>query len=267
MFTLPRLGTGLAAIAVAACASTAVFSGASAAPGNPGTPSDPKVLLSEGFENKLNDGEVVKLDDADPTKRYVPNNASGGYTADPFWLDTSYGNGLVLSSLTSSADLTALGYTSPDSPNKDSLRSIALAIGQLNGSANPARNHAVSAYTDNGTAGPANAVGLRTKNALNLDADGRFLTISANIGAVNCRRAAAPLLNFLLSDGGQETAVNAQPLNGCSPARRAMPRSPSGSRVATRCSSTATASASSCATSRAAVTATTTRSTTSASST
>lgn len=208
MTTRRHLTGGLAAVAVTALTTAALAPGALAAPGNPGTPADPTVLLAEGFENGLEDGELVLLED------YVPDNASSGYTADPYWLLASSGNGLIIDNNTSDAAMGAVGYSPANPENRDRLRDIALAIGEINGSANPARNHAVSAYTD--TDGPNNAVEFRTVDPIDLSADGRFLTVSANIGVTNCIRGAVqPQLVFLLDDGSGERAVNAEPIRPC----------------------------------------------------
>jgi uncharacterized repeat protein (TIGR01451 family) len=201
-----RLGAGLATLAVTACASAALAPAAQAAPGNPGTPSDPSVVFREGFENALNDGQLVGL------RNYVPTADKGTtYTADPFWLEAAAGNGLVIDGTTSDGTFAAATYTNAD--GAADLRELATTLGRLNGSAVPAANHVVSAYTD--ANGPDGAVEFRTVDPVDLEADGRFLTISANVAAVNCVRAAAPQLVFLLDDGGTESAVNPTPLNPC----------------------------------------------------
>ncbi len=202
-----RLGLGLASLAVAACASAALVPAASAAPGNPGVPSDPTVIFQEGFENELSDGELVTLED------YLPTADKGTtYTADSFWLDASAGNGLIVDGTTPDGSFTSAGYG--NAAGQQNLRALAAAIGAINGSANPQLNHVVSAYTD--ANGPDDAVEFRTEDPVDLAADGRFLTISANVGVANCAQGATqPELLFLLDDDGDESAVNATPLQPC----------------------------------------------------
>ncbi|RNL60371.1 hypothetical protein EFK50_18675 [Nocardioides marmoriginsengisoli] len=202
----------------AALPATGLVSSATAAPGNPGTPSAPTVVFSEGFGTGLASGELSKLADY----------AGGKYTADPAWLSAAAGNGLVIDGTTTDADQVTAGYTAATgagvtSPTKGGeLRELATILGALNGTSPDTANHAVTAYTD---ANPgANLVEFQTKNLLPLNADGRFLTISANVAVSNCVRASAPLLKFYLVDAGTENVVNNTALNPCTGAPSDAPR-------------------------------------------
>jgi len=88
----------------------------------------------------------------------------------------------------------------------ENLRSLAFALGVLQGSADPTTNRALSAYTDlgNNTAvdpGPG-FVQIQTANPITVPANGRrYVTFSVDVAAVTCQFS-HPLLQFsLLSDG------------------------------------------------------------------
>ncbi len=201
--TSRRRGRRTTAALAASVALVATATGvAVAAPGSPGVPSDPDVLLHETFGTGLASGELALLED------YGTQN----YSADAAWLDVAAGNGLIVDGTTSDADLTAAGYTNAD--GQANLRALATKIGEINGSSPASSNHAVTAYTD---ANPgANKIEFRTVDPLDLNADGRFLTVAANVGVVNCARGAAqPALVFYLDDDGEETRVNPTALTPC----------------------------------------------------
>lgn len=194
-----RLAAG-AAVAVVACA--ALAPAAVAAPGSPGTPAAPVTVFNEGFGTGLTLGELISLED------YGTQN----YTAHADWLSAAAGNGLIIDGTTSNADFLAGGYNDGTGAAYDFLREMATKLGQLNGSSPANSNHAVTAYT---AANPgANLVEFRTETPLPLNAGGRFLTISANVGVANCQ-AQHPQLAFYLDDGGTETAVNTTALDPC----------------------------------------------------
>ncbi|WP_370249924.1 hypothetical protein [Nocardioides sp.] len=213
--TSAPIGVALA-LGLVAAATTAVtvqsVSPATAAPGSPGTPSAPEVLVAEDFQQGRTPGQVSTL----------PAYRGGVYTADPAWLDTSSGNGLLLDGTSSDADLVTAGFTAAPTaagPTTQGgrLRQLAIALGVLNGTPDPADNVAVTAYSN--SAPGAGKVEWATVNPLSLNADGRFLTVSANVAVVNCVVAANdPLLKFYLVDGTTERAVNDVALNPCPPA-------------------------------------------------
>lgn len=201
-----RIGI-VAAVAAIVASSAAFTTGASAHPGHPGVASDdPVVLFNETFEDGLGDGEIAHLGDY----------KGSSYDADGAWLDDAAGNGLLVDGHVSDADLqdtTKGNFTSGDATADQDLRDLAQKIGTLNGTSPAGDNHVVSAYTN---ANPgADKVEFKTKNPLALSSKGRFLTISANIGAINCY-AAHPKINFfLVDDGGTEQPVNNSALDGC----------------------------------------------------
>ncbi|WP_418058131.1 hypothetical protein [Pimelobacter simplex] len=206
---LPRIVAGAAGLAAVLSTGAVLTPHAAADPGHPGTPAAPVVLLHEAFSDGLSAGELVSLDDY----------GTANYTADPAWLSGPAGNGLVVDGTTSNADMVAAGYTNAPLPipgggdHGDELRSLATALGQLNGTSPATANHAVTAYTDQNPG--ANLVEFQTRTPLNLPANGRFLTISANVGVENCVRATAPLLKFYLVNAAGENAVNTAALNPC----------------------------------------------------
>lgn len=187
--------------AAASALALGVIGAAAAAPGTPRVPSAPEVLLHETFESGMADGEVTVLS----------SYGSGAYSADAAWLDVANGNGLVADGTTSDTDFTAAGFTSP--AGTTALRELATKLGELNGTSPNSANHAVTAYTASADPG-ANGIEFETVNPINLNAGGRFLSLSANVGVVNCH-AAHPQLQFFLLDGGVESAVNSSPLDPC----------------------------------------------------
>ena len=205
----PRLVAGAAGLATILSAGAVLVPTATATPGHPGTPAAPVVLVHESFGTGEAAGDVTPLASYD----------SGAYTADAPWLDASAGNGLVIDGTSTDADLVTAGFgaattagtTEPTQGGE--LRALATAIGSLNGTSPAAANHAVTAYTNNNPG--ANLIEFETATPLNLPANGRFLTVSANVGVENCVVASAPLLKFYLVDAGVENAVNSTALNPC----------------------------------------------------
>ncbi|MFT4136924.1 hypothetical protein [Microbacterium sp.] len=175
------------------------------AAGSPGIPGEPTVLYEEDFENDLADGEVVPLVD------YV--GATGAtYSAEGQWANPSNCNGFVLDGTSSNGDMAELGCTSGPA----ALRGLATSLGAFNETATPAQNHVVAAYTA-GDPG-ADLVEFETESPVELDTSvaGRFLSLSANVAAVNCNLPGDPRLNFYLLDAeGNETPVSSGPTEVC----------------------------------------------------
>jgi uncharacterized repeat protein (TIGR01451 family) len=175
---------------------------ASAAPGTPGVPQAPTVVYTEGFENGTGTTPVVLTD------------YTGGaplaetYAADAPWLVGCNGN--------------ILEFTTPDSDLGNSncatlagfsyVRQLAYVLGAHAGAAQPAENHAVTAYTDND---PGDSkIEIATNGDIPLaSAAGRFLTFSVDAAALNCDRA-APEYQFSLTNGADVTPVGA-PVDAC----------------------------------------------------
>lgn len=193
----------LACVAAAVIASGAIAGIAQAAPGNPGVPSAPTVLMHETFELGQVAGGLTELAD------YV--SPTGPYTAAPEWLDATQGNGLIVDGTTSGATFNAAGFSSPS--GEEALRDLATKLGELNGTSPNSANHAVTAWTSSADPG-ANKVEFETVNPIDLNADGRFLTVAANVAVVSCH-SAHPQLIFYLDDEGDETQVNPAPLDPC----------------------------------------------------
>jgi uncharacterized repeat protein (TIGR01451 family) len=173
-------------------------------PGTPGTPQAPTMLYSEDFEN--GQGTV-------PVRLTGYQGANGQtYTADPAWLQDC--NGWVAAFEDPAGSKPAVASQVADCTPKtggpgaggaqswDAVRSLAQALGILNDSADPNDNHAVSAYTN----GPVNSgdpgagkVEFATQNPIPVSANGRFLTVQANVAELNCTSNHA-LLRFSLLD-------------------------------------------------------------------
>ncbi len=201
---LASVGIGLAGPVFAAPTAPAAVAVPMAA-GNPGVPGAPVVLFHEDFENGLADGELTPLVD------YV--GASGDtYTAEGAWADPAFCNGFILDGTTPDGAMAALGCTS----GPGGLRGLATQLGTYNGTDPAAQNHAVAAYTA-GNPG-ADLVEFETASpvSLNSSVEGRFLTLAANVAAINCGLIGDPRLSFYLVDAeGDETPVSSGPTNAC----------------------------------------------------
>ncbi|WP_329021704.1 DUF7507 domain-containing protein [Streptomyces sp. NBC_00690] len=176
-------------------------------PGTPGVPQAPSVVYAEDFEN--NTGATPILLPA-----YVgapPQNET--YTADPVWLNPARCNGIILSQ--SGADQPACLAQSPVAMN--ALKALAGVLGQVNGSATPATNHVVSAYTDGDSPG-ADKVEFQTVNPIAIPTTGRFITFSVDAAALNCA-VSAPLLKFYLTGSGPDIPTFSSPINPCTDPR------------------------------------------------
>ncbi|MDN4614117.1 hypothetical protein P5G50_06590 [Leifsonia sp. F6_8S_P_1B] len=200
-----RLAAALGALALVVStvsAGAVVIGGASvahAAPGTPGTPQAPTVAFQENFENGVGNT---------PVGLTAYTGASGQkYTADPAWLTGC--NGQIRNFNTPS---TTLGNCANDNETSN-LNQLAYALGAHSGSATPAANHAVTAYTE-GNPG-ANATQFQTASNIALaSSSGRFLTFSVDTAAVNCQ-VSAPLYQFaFLNQAGTATNVGGV-LNAC----------------------------------------------------
>ena len=194
-----------AIVATVAVTATGALSGlgvmpASAAPGSPGTPSAPTTLYAEDFENGTGTTPVLLTDYTGAT--------GATYTADPAWLTAC--NGQISNfdtPVTELGNCATTGYTSQ-------LRQLSWALGAHAGSADPAANHAVAAYTENNPG--VGATQFQTVQQIPLaTASGRFLTFRVDTAAVNCS-VSAPLYQFsLLDDAGDATQVGGV-MNACS---------------------------------------------------
>ncbi|WP_186317668.1 hypothetical protein [Curtobacterium sp. 9128] len=165
-----------------------------------GTARDPELLLVEDFENGM--GTTPKL-----ITDYVGTDGRT-YTADPFWVNASQCNGIVLSY--TSSDMAGCG-----SGPSQQLKALANALGQVTGT--PAEtNHIVSAYTT--SINPARgSVQLESVQPYQVDESGRFISFGVSAAAASCQvsSAAPPLLDFSLIDGTTEHKIADTPINPC----------------------------------------------------
>jgi uncharacterized repeat protein (TIGR01451 family) len=159
----------------------------------------PTVIFDENFENGVG---------ATPVLLTSYTGATGQrYTAAPAWLTAC--NGAVLQFNSPNTALAVSGCTT--SLNYSRARQLAYALGVQAGSATPAANHAVTAYTENNPG--ANLVEFRTVGELLLPTSGRFLTFQVDTAALNCG-VSAPLYQFSLTSGATSTPVGGL-INAC----------------------------------------------------
>ncbi len=187
---------------------------AQAAAGTPGTPGPPVVLYTENFENRAA-ASNIRLD--------AYTGATGqGYSADPHWLSAPACNGMVIDFTTpfNGTDCNAL---TPAQATKhfQATKDLVKVLGDIGGSATPATNAGVSAYTEGD--GPANAIEFQTAAPITFPAaTGRFVTFGLDAAALNCKQdyvrpnvETDPLLAFFLKDSAGEHAVSSQPIDVC----------------------------------------------------
>jgi uncharacterized repeat protein (TIGR01451 family) len=161
----------------------------------------PSVVYDEDFENGVA---------ATPVILTAYTGATGQtYTAAPAWLTGC--NGSVLQFNSPNAGQAAAGCA--QLINYSGVRQLAYALGVHGGSATPATNHAVTAYTE-GNPG-ANLVEFATVGQVPVPSNGRFLTFRVDTAAVNCPpQASAPLYQFSLINGASATPVGGV-INAC----------------------------------------------------
>lgn len=187
---------------------------AQAAAGTPGTPGAPILLFSEDFENRAA-ASNVRLD--------AYTGATGqAYTADPYWLSGPACNGMVVDFATphNGTDCNAI---KPElaADSFQATKDLVNVLGVVGGSATPATNSGVSAYTEGD--GPANAVAFQTATPITFPAaTGRFVTFGVDAAALNCREdfvrpdyLTDSLLAFYLKDSTGEHPVSNQPIDVC----------------------------------------------------
>ena len=192
-------GAVLGLIALAAACVTGTAPAAANAPGHAGTPSAPVTVFNEDFENGQA-GVPTLLDD------YTGGGSlAQTYTADPAWLTDC--NGLLVSQQSPATPPPGSNCAGGWSPTKQ----MAAALGTWSG-ADPATNHAVTAYTQANPGG--GLIQLQTVKPIPLTATGRFLTFSVDAAAQNCF-AAHPLLSFYLLDGTDALPTSTSPIDVC----------------------------------------------------
>jgi uncharacterized repeat protein (TIGR01451 family) len=187
---------------------------AHAAPGTPGVTGDPVVLFTEDFENRAA-GSNIRLD-------AYAGSAGQEYTADPYWLSGPACNGMVVD-FTTPHNGTDCNAIKPNlaADSFQATKDLVNVLGVVGGSATPATNAGVSAYTEGD--GPANAVEFQTATPITFPAaTGRFVTFGVDAAALNCKQdfvrpdaETDPLLAFYLKDSTGEHPVSDQPIDVC----------------------------------------------------
>jgi uncharacterized repeat protein (TIGR01451 family) len=172
---------------------------APAAQAAPGVPAAPLVVFSENFENFGATPTTPKLLD---TYAGVTGQT---YTADPVWLNFGFCNGIVISAASTDAPACGAG-------NNAQIKALASLLGTLNGTSPATANHVVSAYTANNPG--ADQIEFETATPISLPTNGRFITFSVNVAAVNCN-VSRPALKFFLVDGATEIPTFTTPINPC----------------------------------------------------
>lgn len=174
------------------------------APGTPGVPSDPTVIFEENFQNRAPDSNILLTD--------YTGTSGMTYSADPYWIDRSVCNGLIVNFNSP--------YSAPDCGGPpfgegvyNNMLSLTYALGLYNG-ADPEAFPAVSAYS--GGPGPGNAIQFQTNDKIPLSSSNRFVSFSVDVAAVNCDLDAQPLLRFYLVDEqDNEMPITDGPDNPC----------------------------------------------------
>ena len=190
--------TTVAAVTTVASVGT---SPAAAIPGTPGVPQAPTVAFTEDFENNVSTSPILLTN-------YV--GALGDtYTADPAWLTNC--NGVIVVPNSPDSDMGQSGCRLL--VDYSTVRQLAYAAGVAMGAADPATNHAVTAFTE-GNPG-ANKVQFQTVNPIPLVASNRFLTFSVAASETSCTSNHA-LFEFYLLNGASQIPTFTTPIDPCS---------------------------------------------------
>lgn len=177
----------------------------------PGVPHQPVELVLEDFQNVAG-GDTVNLGD------YV-GSAGTTYTADPYWLDENYCNGIItrygLSNL-------ACFNSNPVGDYADrNIQRLAHVLGQVAGAGDPEENFAVSAWTtapDFDVDPPPDAVEFETETPYTAEVAGRFVNVSVDVGEASCEYLDGvnnARLAFYLLDGVDELPLTSAPIVPC----------------------------------------------------
>jgi uncharacterized repeat protein (TIGR01451 family) len=170
-------------------------------PGHPGEPQPPTIVYSENFENGVGRTPV-------PLTSYTgAPPLSKKYTAANVFLKNCNGDIVEFESneRTKATDCEEVAF--------NRVRQLAWVLGKLRG-ADPAKNHAVTAYTDGGGTLPANSVQFETVTPISLVASTRFITFSVDAAETNCKHSHAEFKFYLLS-GSLETPTFTTPIDPC----------------------------------------------------
>jgi uncharacterized repeat protein (TIGR01451 family) len=189
-------------VAVLACLLAWVLAApAWAAPGTPGVPQAPRVVFAEDFENAVGPTPILLTS--------YTGAAGQTYSADPQWLTAC--NGAIVQGASPDSGQAASGCTT--AATYSGVRQLAYALGAHRGSATPANNHAVTAYTQNPPPG-VDRIQFQTTTPIAVPASGRFITVSVDAAEVSCFTNHA-LFKFYLLDGATEIPTFTTPIDPC----------------------------------------------------
>ena len=161
-------------------------------------PADPTVVFQEGFENGTGT-DVIGL------PAYTGSQGAD-YTADPFWLDATACNGLVLQG---GGDWSGAGAACSTPESRARLMDLAGVLG-----GGDATNHIVAAYTD--ANGPAGQTLLAKSSGSGIQlTKGRFYVAGIDIAEVNCFAAADSTISFGLVLPSGEVMIDGAPAVAC----------------------------------------------------
>ncbi|GAA5149656.1 hypothetical protein GCM10025768_13130 [Microbacterium pseudoresistens] len=165
------LGIGLAAPTAAFAVPVPAEVAVTAAP----APADPTLVFEETFDDNVAETAISVADYA---------RADGGvYSSTPSWLDLEACNGVVLQAADTVFD-PGICNINPDA--RAHVQRLAQQLGVVNGAADPATNHAVTAYTDkDGASGDNVMLQGPAPSAFELTAD-RFYVAGVDVAEINC---------------------------------------------------------------------------------
>ena len=176
----------------------------------------PVVINLEDFQNVSPTGVTHDLAD------YV---GSGGntYTADPYWLDENYCNGIITQY--GASNINCVNSNSVGDYADRNIQRMAHVLGQVHGMGDPTGNYAVSAWTtapNFDVDPPLNAVEFQTLNPYNINVAGRFVNISVDVAEASCEYLGGvnnSSLMFYALDSGVEHPLTDNPIVPCTDSR------------------------------------------------
>ncbi|MFI5662682.1 DUF6923 family protein [Streptomyces sp. NPDC051684] len=198
---VPAVGVVLGAV-LAMVAGPLPVAEASAAPGEP---ADPTVLFHEDFENTTAGADPVRLTDYTGA---APGSQT--YTAAPEWLKSC--NGWVMNYAHSEGFQPGVKECGSEG-FWNGTRRLVYGLGVQNGSADPAENDAVGAYTQTPSPG-AGKTELETGKPIEVKPAKRFVTAKLNLAATGCGNSSADM-KFFVKDGDREVSVSKRGFEVC----------------------------------------------------
>jgi hypothetical protein len=175
----------------------------------------PIVINLEDFQN-VTSGSTYKLES------YV--GADGNtYTADPYWLNENYCNGIITQYGVS--NIACVNSNSVGDYADRNIQRMAHVLGQVHGMADPTQNFAVSAWTtapNFDVDPPYNAVEFQSVNPYSINVAGRFVNISVDVAEASCGYLGGvnnSRLMFYVVDAGVEQPLTDNPIVPCTDSR------------------------------------------------